>query len=264
MPLPQRNAFRRLLERQEPETWLQATMDDYFDQLPDDSRIDPGWFHPSSMSIVCDFCLACSFLGVRPTRKVEAKLRRIFDTGKDIGRRWQGYLKGAGLHGEDRSFYRAEKRWQDNDLRMRGSSDDVIVAAGAGFQRAGIEIKSMNEFVFNKLSAPKPDHVFQVQSYFMISPLDAFWYVYVCKNCPDYKTFLDKPDPDKMFEIRQRTIRVRKQLADGQMPEGRMSPDCHYLMLHGADIHLVNGVLINAQGERLNARSRGLNRIPQH
>ena len=102
--------------------WLVANVDEYLERS-EKPRVDPGWFHPSVLAHPCDAYLGFEFMGVKPRRKISARLRRIFDNGHARDRDWKRYLQRSSLSVVTENNPR---NFALSSVCVRGECDDMV------------------------------------------------------------------------------------------------------------------------------------------
>lgn len=189
-------------------------------------RIDPGWFHPSSLSHVCDAYLAFQYLGLAPRPdNVQPRTLRIFDLGHNRDEAWKHYLKASGL-----SIVKPGNRCEGcgarnkdgrhicfPDLRIRGDFDDHIKNPLTG-RTTIFEFKTKNGDLFGKLKEPDRDHRIQVHPYMAAKGEKDAMVLYENKNTQELKPFIVGFDEAIWFGIVERVKRIREQLENGWTP----------------------------------------------
>lgn len=164
-------------------------------------RVDPGWFHPSSLGNECDANLAFQFLGIYPKEdRFQPRTLRIFDNGHGRDQAWKVYLREAGVSlitaetDPERRCPKCNGRDWDGrhicipELRIRGDFDDLVRNPLTG--ETGIfEFKTKKLSLFSKLVAPDPEYVIQVQPYMYAKEQAVTWQTYECKDDQELKTF---------------------------------------------------------------------------
>lgn len=199
----------------------------------DKARLDPGWFHPSSLSHVCDAYLAFQYLGMAPRpNNVEPRTLRIFDVGHNRDHAWKRYLKESGLSivKPGNPCEKCGARNKDGrhicmpELRIRGDFDDHIRNPITG-RTAIFEFKTKNTDLFGKLKAPDREHIIQVHPYMAAKGELETIIMYENKNTQDLKPFEVGFDQAIWDGIVARVLRIREQLENGWAPT--RTPDAY-------------------------------------
>lgn len=168
-----------------------------------------GVLHPSSLSVSrCERALAYELRGEKPVENVNPKLRRIFDIGHSYHEIIQLALQWAlpNFHPEVRGKYK--------DLYIEGSTDGVI----NGTPREGIEIKTINNNGFTKLTKPKPEHEEQATIYGIMLDLEAIHYIYVNKDNGDIVVFKKPVDRNVWHGTAAKATNIVKKVEAGELP----------------------------------------------
>lgn len=189
-------------------------------------RIDPGWFHPSSLSHSCDAYLAFQYLGLAPrSDNVAPQTLRIFDNGHNRDEAWKRYLKASGLSmvapGNPCAGCGARNRDGRHicfpDLRIRGDFDDHIRNPITG-RTYIFEFKTKNEYLWTKLKEPDPEHIIQIHPYMAAKGEKETVVMYENKNTQQLKPFVVGFSEATWNGIRERVLRIRNQLENGWAP----------------------------------------------
>lgn len=216
------------------------------------ARIDPGWFHPSSLGNLCDANMAFHFLGEQPMEDhIPPITLRVFNLGHQRDEAWKGYLKRAGLSivvptKEDCPDCGSKKNRDGRhicipSLRIRGDFDDHIKHPVTG--ETGIfEFKTKRSRLWAALQRPDPDHIIQLHCYMVAKREQKGWMVYECKDCQDVKIFPVKFDPAVWAEVETRIHRVLDALGSGRDLERACKYRCDYAGCASADF----GKLVDA------------------
>ncbi len=196
--------------------WLLAHVEEWHERS-EKPRVDPGWFHPSSLSHPCDAHLGFEFMGVKPQQKFTARTLRIFDLGTGRHKDWGRYLRlsKASIVGPDCSL-----SFSIPNLCIRGECDDIIKNPLTG-EISIFELKTMNSFQWKGLRIPLGDHMTQVHAYMAGKGIPATLIVYENKDTQEPKEFLVRFDAPTWDRITERTQRIRAQIEEGVVPERR-------------------------------------------
>lgn len=207
--------------------WVQNHVEAYQVEN-DDPRIDPGWFHPSSLSQECDASLAFQFLGITPRKnRFPPRTLRIFENGHNRDQAWKRTLGKSKL-----SVINAEWSWErkcpkcdgyDRDgrhicfpeFRIRGDFDDLIKNPFTD-ELVIFEFKTKNNALFSALKAPDGDHVIQVQpytAYFANIGVERAIIQYENKNDQNLKPFYQPFLPDLWRQTVERCMRILDELS---------------------------------------------------
>jgi len=186
-------------------------------------------FHPSSISgISCLRREYYKYLGQFQERFDYSTIRR-FDNGHGIHDNWQSYfsmMKDISLLGRwkcrscntitkgiskkpdfcdncgDSNFKYKEIQLRNDEFRLSGKCDGVILIDDVSYV---LEIKSIEQFSFNKLKEPLEKHKIQLGLYMYLLNIYKGVFLYEKKDSTHlYKLFYYEYEPDKMkkyFEI---------------------------------------------------------------
>lgn len=210
-------------------------MNDKEDELYDIDGIEHG-FHPSALAgSFCARRLQYEFIKVpqeeRMKREINPKLRRVFDNGSYVHKRWQRYfmdMSQAGLGidlvgswrcgschylhspdvevtmpiglscpkcGHDNWKY-GEFRLRNKSMRVVGKRDGKLIINGEPYL---LEIKSITTFKFKPLVRPEKDHIKQFSFYMFLDGTKKGIILYEDKNDQNYKTFFHKYNSDNIM-----------------------------------------------------------------
>jgi len=204
--------------------WLLAHVDDHLESSKE-LRYDPGWFHPSALGNPCDALLAFQYMGQTGKSTVRARLQRIFDNGTSRDEDWKRYLHEAGLSlfqhwggsPKERKLASAERYIEIPHLHIRGEMDDLIRNPTTN-EIAVFEFKTMNTDEWDKLRAPKPEHVIQVHPYMFAKGVLQAQIVYENKNDQMPKSYIKKFDGDLWRSIETRLLNIVQLVESRQLP----------------------------------------------
>lgn len=210
-------------------------------------RIDPGWFHPSSLSKICDAHLGFQFLGEKPREdRFEPRTIKIFHNGHGRDQDWKRYLRDSGLSlvtakpDDKRKCPTCGGKDYDGrhvcipELRIRGDFDDHIKNPITG-ERFIFEFKTKNKALWTKLTEPDPEHVIQTQCYMVAKGETRTIIAYECKDDQQLKCFFIPLMPDLWSEVVSRIGRVLSTLAEGGTLSRTCSGTCDFRICPTAD-----------------------------
>lgn len=164
----------------------------------------PKFFYPSALKLECKKALWYHYWGVDskgnplPLQEIDPLLARVFSTGNSFEDRFIKYLKSAKLYlADEKSFL------VNSPIPVSGRIDFVI-----NFKKKiwVVELKTINSKGFDKLKAPKPEHIMQVQCYLNNTEYEEAFIVYENKDNQAWKEYRLERDPDlwgKMVEMCQ-------------------------------------------------------------
>ena len=218
-PIKVKNSGLKRIVTLSSEQWLKSYTDDFLikSRTP---RIDPGWFHPSSLSHPCDRKLAFEFLGIPRTELgTTAQLMRIFQNGDMVHRRWQAYFRVMGI------LVKREAKFEVGSPPIRGSAD-AIIRHPVTDEKSIVEIKSINEKGFLKLTAPWPSHFNQLNIYMGGHGIFNGLVLYENKNDQSVKVYPVKHDATKWEQIQFRLLKIVRLLQKEEMPKPYIHDGC--------------------------------------
>lgn len=221
----------------------------------------PFYFHPSSFSIDCSRKLQFTYVeslfsekfsGLQ--RKVQdksiftsdPKMIRILGNGHGMHDRWAKYFENAGV------LVEAERKFRNKDLRFSGSIDDIISIDG---EELIIELKSINMFGFQKLTAPKKEHYMQLQIYCMEENKRGF-VIYENKNTQEVLEFFVEKDVNLHEEIRSTVYGIFDSIENGTLGEKTqqftMCQQCKFMDLcYKQRIQTLDEILVENYNEKI-------------
>jgi hypothetical protein len=204
--------------------WLQARVDEHLES-DIERRYDPGWFHPSALGNPCDALLAFQYMGSMGKSTTKARTQRIFDLGTSRDEDIKRYLhksnislmKHWGGSPTERKLASAERYIEIKSAHIRGEFDDL------GFNDVTketyiIEIKTMNTEEWQKLRAPKNDHIIQVHPYMFAKGVLQTIFIYENKDNQDWKTYVKKFDGALWHSIELRLANIVQLVESRQLP----------------------------------------------
>jgi hypothetical protein len=204
--------------------WLIAAIDDHLES-DQESRYDPGWFHPSGIGSPCDAMLAFQYMGMTGKSFTKARSKKIMDNGTSRHMDISRYLVEIGISlmkhwggsPEELAAAKAERSFEVPSLHLRGEVDDIIFNPTTK-ETYIFEFKTINMKDWGELIAPKPDHITQIQCYMFGRGVLQAQIVYECKNCQTWKTYVVKFDPDMWRSIEARLKNIVQLIEGKQLP----------------------------------------------
>ena len=171
------SALKRLGNMRKPGSWLIAILEGA-QASEGTGRHDPGFFHPSDFSNVCDAFLAFRYLGAPAVSVIEPKTQRIFDYGNIRESYLREYLRVAGVSlitkPEDRLI-------EIPHLHIRGELDDKVQNPLTK-EKHIIDYKTMRSDLFEKLEEAIPGHRLQIHPYMFATEIYKGFILYENKN----------------------------------------------------------------------------------
>lgn len=179
--------------------WLLEHLDTYL--TGENTPPRAGVFHPSQLGQKCDRLLYLGYNGHLTSYTIVPKLTRIFGCGSSLEDRVAKYFTDMGIL-KDR-----ELPVKLDSPPLSGRIDFIINHGEHGLMP--VELKSINNAGFNKLiSAPKPEHLVQLQLYLCLWPVPYGTVLYENKDNQDLKAFLVEYDADMQEAIFDRCRRI--------------------------------------------------------
>ena len=155
------SALKRLASAMKnPGGWITSRVE-FVQQSQGTYRMDPGWFHPSSLGDECDAKLAFQFLGAPGIESISAQSRRIFDngSGRDLWLKTDFANAGISLIKEE-----DDRKICIEHLRIRGELDEWVQHPETKV-RAIVDFKTMNSTYWKALETIRHDHHLQLHPY---------------------------------------------------------------------------------------------------
>jgi hypothetical protein len=196
------------------ERWLTKMLGDFLEQ-PERPRKGSGKaFHASQIGNPCDRFLYLHYHGMLPRESIPAQLRRIFDHGHATEDRYLRYFQKMEILREREVPARIE------DPPIHGRADFILVEKDPDPKLVILELKTINNFGFDKLKGPDLKHEMQLQVYLNIlgqrygTLRGIVWYE--CKNDQRVKAYRVDRDEKLWAKMVERCNRV---LAMDKIPE---------------------------------------------
>lgn len=160
------------------------------------------FYHPS---VDCRKCLRQLYFEKMYTDKQEHSIttKRTFKVGHAVHSMVQAWIEDMSkLEGFPKTAYGAEVKVRNKELNVSGSVDDIVRFPADPELDVPVEIKTINSRLFSTLSAPKPEHVDQVNMYLTLKDLDFGIILYIEKDYPHgMKEFIvNKSDMTRVFD----------------------------------------------------------------
>jgi len=131
------------------------------------------------------------------------RIMRIFDNGKDVHKRIQGYL--------GKNITDIEKKVQNKEYGIEGHIDGIC-------KGKIIEIKSINKKQFYDLTEPLIDHLIQINMYMFCTKIKEGIILYECKDNQELKEFQVKKDKKIIREMLRKIKYVQGCIKRKQTP----------------------------------------------
>lgn len=193
------------------ESWLVPFIEDKLVSARE-ARIDKGWFHPSALHTLCDRKLAFEYLGIkRKEYTIKGQTLRIFHNGSAMHRRWQAYFRAWGI------LVKHESRFSIESPPIRGAAD-AIIAHPISKDHSIVELKSINSSGFNSLSAPRDDHMGQLNIYMGGHGIYEGMVLYENKDSQAIKIFPVKFDKTRQEQLEFRLLKIVRKILKGDLP----------------------------------------------
>jgi hypothetical protein len=139
-------------------------------------------------------------------------LHRILDTGTALHEVVQKYI---GSHYD--VLFAPEVRVHDPHLSVKGSCDGVLIERATGYRWA-IEIKTIGDSGYKKLTGPKPEHIEQATIYMALLGVRWCSFLYVNKNTQVIREFLHEFQPEVWEGLRERLLELKAYAEEGRTP----------------------------------------------
>jgi len=133
----------------------------------------------------------------------DTRIMRVFDNGKDVHKRIQGYLRGI--------ITNVEKKVQNKEYGIEGHIDGIC-------KGKIIEIKSINKKQFYNLTEPLLDHLIQINMYMFCTKIKRGIILYECKDNQELEEFQVKKNEKIIEEILKKIKYVQEHIKMKQAP----------------------------------------------
>lgn len=157
-----------------------------------------GVFHPSALGM-CARMNVYEFIGAKKIQTIEPEALEIFDMGHSVHELVQGRFDAMGAWAGANSFgyqFRKEVPYDPktdhlyNTFGCGGTTDGILeIWTDSWKQRGIIEIKSINDDGFKKLTQPKLEHLEQAHLYCFRFDCPIMWIWYFNKNTSRRQVF---------------------------------------------------------------------------
>lgn len=178
----------------ELDSWLMKSLDDSLSEEGRPPR--KGVFYPTALGSRCDRYLYNCFHGLVKPEIISGNTQRIFDNGNYLGERYDVYFKKM------RCLLQTEAPLTSTNPPISGRLDFLIQHPKYG--PTIVELKSINDNGFERLTRPKPEHFIQIQIYLAIAKRDYGIVLYENKNTQNVKAFLVPRSEEEWNEIVER------------------------------------------------------------
>lgn len=177
-------------------------------------------WHPSGDCLKCERLLYYERDVTAPpiVQYFEPRTQSIFKEGAAIHAMIQSWLKAMGELDGFPQFVGNEVRIDSDDFNISGYIDSVVSFGGgkSADEATIIEIKTINDYQFQQLKGPKPEHKMQVGAYMMATGIPEAIILYYNKNDSSMKEYLVEP-------IDMQNVLIRWQNVENALDIG--SPD---------------------------------------
>ncbi|HQP38617.1 MAG TPA: hypothetical protein PLI95_25705 [Polyangiaceae bacterium] len=219
---------------------LEAAYQAHIDGLKSENR--QGHFHPSAVGM-CGRRNVYEY--IRAPMDVDAvpgDLQEIFDLGHAIHdivqRRFEAMIQELTTDTLTFRFQREVPHdpatdWLRLEFGIGGTCDGVVEIEGPGWKQRGIlEVKSIADDGFNKLTGPKAEHVDQAHIYALRFDCPIMWIWYYNKNRSKRRVFAVVFDAERAQRILNKYMGWLQHVSAGTLSEREESrfacPDCAY------------------------------------
>lgn len=219
---------------------LSKMYDDFLENFKEDHGERPPGIHASELN-KCLRETYYSLVGEEKRNNVNLKMRRVFHMGHAIHDMVQKELlkmaalaqaeelaqkNGWYMEFEPEAKVNPSKQALAAKYKIYSSCDGVFtfreLEHGEVVLRVGLEIKSESPDGYEKLSAPKKDHVEQVHVYMACLDLPLLWFFYMNKgnqnSTPSQSPWLITFNPQVWNRLEQRAQQVLEHEAQGAYP----------------------------------------------
>lgn len=182
-----------------------------------------GVFHPSELckEDACKRSMAYELYSAPRSRKIDARLKRIFDNGHFVHARLQ-WIIGEALKKEGGQFSPEIKLPPGVD-RVAGTTDGGLVLGGWPYL---LEIKSMNKKNYMELGAkPWDEHYDQLNIYMHLSGVRAAFVLVECKDNQDLREYFVRYDVKRWRRVEGVVNEVLAHVMGGVLPDQITSAD---------------------------------------
>lgn len=170
--------------------------------------------HLSSFQNECDRKVFYDLMGEpvsdHNTKVIDPLLQRIFDQGTWWHTYVQYHLYRSGV------LEQAEVPVVLEEEFIKSRADGKLLILDKNLL---LEIKTMNGFAFQKLSAPYDYHHYQASNYADILKLDGILYLYINKDSGDLKEFYEVPSTKFIKERTEKISSIKDYMSSNELPE---------------------------------------------
>lgn len=244
---------------------ISQRFEEYIEAQPEDGDTRPGGIHASEIS-GCQRRLVYSIMNTQRVGKSPYIWKRRFKMGHLIHDMLQTEFASFQMSAQYRVEFEKEVKVSPT-LQPVAAQWDINSSCDGIFRiwqknpellllKLGIEIKSMNPDEFERLKAPKPDHIEQAHVYMAALDIPLMWFVYVNKANGNYTKSWDRKfvipfNPQTWEKLEARFDIAHQNASLNILPEREESILCEFC----AFSHTCQPTYLNRQG-----RTQTLNR----
>lgn len=217
---------------------LSRAYDDFVENEDGGRQARKPGIHASELG--CPRKVVYSLMGTEKRGRIKRFWRQRFQFGKYVHQMIQDDFARMAEASKGAMTFEPEVRISGDiqdlarELSLESSADGVFTFYdnGVPYLRLGLEIKTESPGEYEKLTAPKPDHVRQAHLYMKLLDLPLLWFFYINKgnqnNTASVRPFLIEFDPT-IWDGLESEFRDRlEEAALGIVPEGKESIVCEF------------------------------------
>lgn len=234
----------------DPHAYSQATVDRIAELLATPQRNRVGTFSPSSLG-TCPRRQVLAFLGAPSHGAISNGLKMIFDDGAWRHLRWQALLLEAGIVDDVEVGLPWPKMNGMGSIDAAGHIPDTHPHVRWRGQEFGVELKGMNQYVFNKSKkdgAAKggegnhaEKHREQFTNYALFSGIRIWSYIIEDKNINEYAEFVYEVSDTDLAVAKEKLVSLNRSVDRKELPpilntcKIHMGPDWDQCPFSGVD-----------------------------
>ena len=212
-------------------------------QYPGYLLLEPRYdgLHPSQIGYPCLLKIYNDMVGTPGEKRVEPRLRLLFDLGHAVHHQFQSYGEAGAWGPVYRKEVEVSGQYQElaAQLMIEGHADAeniiVIDIEGHPLYEVGLvhEYKTCNSNVFEKLKRPKPEHKQQAMLYGASLNRPVIVYLYMNKNDSNLLDFPVEFEPHLWEQLYTKASLLKSYYDKGVPPPGEHGfhcRDCEYVL----------------------------------